>query len=276
MINKLYIDDKDAYTFFGMFATVGSYAALAEYPALKSVKYNDWHEENGIEPDLSEPVLDGKEFTMNFAYIDDTGDKFNDFIELMQDTAYHTFYFKDLERTYKLRLVSQNSMRILRDLKQATLTLADDFPLPDYTYLAPSSTVTAANDYLIDDKKFTDYGVNILAGTLAEIEKRPAVKSNLSRNIGTQNGIIYDDSAVTFQSKDVTLNCLMRAASVTELWRNRDALLYDLVRPGARKLFVAATEKDYSCFYKSCNVSRFFATGKIWMEFTISLTFING
>ena len=65
----------------------------------------------------------------------------------------------------------------------------------------------------------------------------------------------------------------MRAESLTELWRNYDALLHDLIQPEERLLSVRELEQDFPCYYKSCQVSDFFPDGKIWLEFTLTLTF---
>lgn len=274
MKDRFYIDGKDAFTEFGVFVVAGGYNELVAFPSLKTVKSNEWQEEDGIEPDLSDPVLDTKEFAMKFAL---TGEsyRFGGFIELLSDKAYHAFHFKEIGRTYRLRLVSHSNMDTAVQLGLITLRLADDFPLNGYNYVAPASTISAREDYELDDVKFTDYGVRVLAGSLDEIEKSPAVKPNLLRNIGSQKGAIYDGAAVTFKTKDVKINCLMRAASLADLWKNCDALLYDLTRPNERTLYVEATGNEYPCHYKSCSVSDFCATDKIWLTFSITLVFTS-
>lgn len=273
MTGKLYIDGQDAYTAYGAFVTQGGYTDLVAYPPLKKVEYNDWHEEDGIEPDLSAPELDTREFDMTFAFRNRAG--FEDFMALLSDLSYHTFAFNEIGRTRRLRLVSQPSLTTTRDLQLVTLSFADDDPLRDYTYVAPISALSPCDDYELDDRKFTDYGVRVLAGSLAEVEKAPAVKPNLLRNIRTLPGALYAEGPVTFQTKEVALNCLMRAGTLDELWRNYDALLYDLTRPGQRRLYVKATSEEYGCYYQSNAIQTFHASGKIWLEFTLTLTFLS-
>lgn len=272
MEGKLFIDGQDAYTTYGAFVTEGGYNSLVAYPSLKAVPFNDWHEENGIEPDLSNPVLDGRQCSVNFAF-SGPGDGFERFLAALSgEGSYHEFDCREIGRSYTLRLVSQGSMNIVQGLKTVTLTLADDFPLADYTPLAPSSAIPPSDEYKIDGKRLTDYGIKVLLGSLAEIEKAPAVKPNLTINISTLPGILYDGSGVKYQSKDITLNCLMRASSLTELWRNYDALLYDLSRSGGRTLTVAATESQYPCFYKGSSVKNFHTSPGPWLEFALTLT----
>lgn len=274
MTGQLYIDGKDVFQEFGFGILKGGHNELLAYPPLKTVKYNDWQEFDGIEADLSNPVLDTRSVSIKF------GDWRNirglgDFVGLLSDGAYHTFYFGLLKRKYRLRLVSHPNMDWAQKLGFITLKFADDFPLSDYTYKAPQSGISAYGDFAIDDKLLTDYGVRVLKGTLASIDKSPDVKQNLLRNINSISGAEYDSKRVTFKSKEVQINCLMRAESMEEFWRNYDALLYDLTRPDERRLFVDARGKEYPCYYKSCKTNEFFPTGKIWWEFTLTLVFTN-
>lgn len=62
MSGRFYIDGKDAFTEYGIYVQEGGYNELVAFPPLKAVTSNDWQEEDGIEPDLSEPTLNTKEF----------------------------------------------------------------------------------------------------------------------------------------------------------------------------------------------------------------------
>lgn len=274
MEDRLYIDGLDAFTTFGVFVREDGYNKLVAYPPLKTVNSNDWHEYDGVEADLSDPALDTKSFEMGFAFTG-THVRFGAFLELISDKSYHSFHFKEIGRTYRLRLVSSPNLDRLNTLGIFSLQLADDFPLDGYTYAPPLSTIADSTDYDLDGRKLTDYGIRVLEGTLSEIEKSPAVKENLLRNIGTRDGAIYDGKQVTFSTKDVRINCLMRATTQSELWRNYDALLYDLTRPGERLLYSDATGYEYPCYYKDSTVSEFMASGKIWLQFSITLTFTS-
>ena len=272
MTGKLYIDGVDIYLLYGIFVTQNGYNELIAYPPLKTVESNDWQEDDGIEVDLSAPALDTRELTIRFAYHGNIG-KFNSFIELLSDGAYHDFNFADIGRIYRLRLVSQSNMSRTCDLHVLALRFADDFPLSGYSYVAPLSSLVPLKSYKIDEKNLSEYGVRILKGTDDEIAKSSEVKKNLLRNIKSENGVLYDGENVTFQTKDVKLNCLMMAGNLVEFWRNYNALLYDLVRPKERVLY--ANGKEYSCYYKSCNVVDFSPVGKIWFHFSLVLVFTN-
>ena len=68
MINRLFIDGNDAYLQYGAYGVSGGWNELVAYPPLKSVESNDWQEEDGVEADLSEPVLNTREVSVKFAF----------------------------------------------------------------------------------------------------------------------------------------------------------------------------------------------------------------
>lgn len=272
MTGRLYIDGHDAFKQWGVFVISGGWNEVIAYPPLKTPDFNDWQEEDGAETDLSAPKLNTKEVSIQFAY-SGLYSRFLEFIEVLSDGAYHDFNCSHIGRRYTLRMTQMPNLSMMTTLGFITIKFCNDFPLKGYSYQAPESKVMRAEDYLIDGLPFTDYGCRILRGSLAEVVKIPSVKQNLLRNIATQQGAIYDDRKVTFKTKDVKLNCLMRAETLTELWRNYDALLYDLIRPDERMLEVTSLEQTFPCYYKSASVTEFFPEEKIWLAFTLTLTF---
>lgn len=270
MGGRLYIDGRDAYTEFGVWVVEGGWNELLSYPPLKPVVYNDWQEEDGVEVDLSDPILDSQEVSIKIA-IRGYNDRFESLIKLLSDRAYHIFDCAYIQRRYKLRLIEIPSLITAESFGIFTLKLANDFPLMDYTYLPPFSRLVQNEDYGFDGALFSDYGVYILKGVRDELGKTSSVKMNLLRNINTEATCLYDDNRVTFKSKEVNLDCLMRADSLNALWRNYDALLFDLTRPTERLLEIEGEE--YQFYYKSCRVSEFYSTEKIWLQFTLTIVF---
>lgn len=274
MTGRLYIDGHDAYLQWGVYVVLGGWNEAIAYAPLKAVEYNDWQEEDGIEADLSDPKLNTKEISLNFAYAG-LYSRFIEFVNLLADGAYHEFNCTHIRRQFTLRMTQMPNLDHAHTLGFVTIKFSNDFPLKGYSYKAPNSNVTRTEDYLIDGVPFTDYGCRILKGSLSEVMKAAAVKQNLLRNIAILPGAIYDGAVVTFKSKDVKLNCLMRADTLDELWRNYDALLFDLIRPDERLLEVSELEQTFPCFYKSASVSEFYPEDKIWLAFTITLTFTH-
>jgi hypothetical protein len=274
MTGKLYIDGQDVYLKYRICVTEGEYNELITFAPSKSTDSNVWAEDDGAEYDLSKPVLDTRELSIGFACLGIDA-LFGAFMELLSDMAYHTFEFAAIGRTYRLRLTDNPNLTLKTTLGLFTLRLADDFPLRDYAYKTPSSGLVSVQGYEIDGRDISEYGMYALRGNIEEIQKSPAVKKNLLTNIKTGMGAVYDSAWVKFQTKDVRLSFLMRAATLPELWKNCDALLYDLSRPNERLLYVDATGYEYPCFYKSCSVEYFASTGKIWLQFSLTLTFTS-
>lgn len=274
MTGKIYIDGKDAYLNYGIFITTGGYKEVSCFPPMKAVQSIDWGEDDGVEPDLTDPKLDTKEVSITFAA--HRAMLVGAFFELISDRAYHTFDLRAMGRVYKLRLVSETALVAKPNLQTFTLRFANDFPFSDgYSYLSPQSGLVVESGYELDGRSFADYGVVILQGSDAEILKSPAVKLNILQNVSSRHGATYDGEVVKFKSKEVKLSCLMRARTLTEFWRNYNALLFDLVRPDERTLYVDNTGYDYPCYYKSSNVTEFCPLGKIWFKFDITLVFTS-
>lgn len=272
MKGRLFIDGHDAYAQWGVYVVGGGWNDLIGYPPLKAVPFNDWQEYDGIEADLSDPKLDAKEATVNFAF----GGLYANamaLVELLSDGAYHEFDCAYIGRKYKLRMVQTPSLDYAKVLGFVSIRFSNDYPLDGYTYQAPASDIAVADDYLIDGVPFTKYGCRILQGSLSEVMRTADTKQNLLRNIAIESGVMYDGKNVTFRSKDVRLKCLMRADTLAGLWRNYDALLYDLTKPGERTLGVTELGQDFPCYYKSANVTEFYPDDKIWLAFTVVLTF---
>lgn len=275
MTGELIIDSADVYTSYGVYVTGGGWNDLVAFPPLKAVKYNDWHEYDGIEADLSDPVLGSKEVKMRMAV---TGD-YDGFMEMMFGSAYHTFECAAIGRTFRLRMNGEQNLSSAGTLGTFTLRLMDDSPMirSGHTRQSPTSPIPQSDAYKIDGVRLSDYGVKVLAGTLDEIRKSPSVKLNLLRDIASSPGVLYDGAGgVTLQGSEMRMNCLMRAGSLTEFWRNRDTLLYDLIQPGERQLYVSATGGTVKCHYKDCSVSEFEFDGSVWARFTLTLTRTGG
>lgn len=269
MTGKTLIDGKDLWTAYGAFVTEGGYRGLVQFPSMKAVEYNDWQEEDGIEADLSNPVLDAKSVQIPFAFIGSAHDLL---LSALSDKGYHEWTFNEVGRAFTLRLVSAGTPVIAGDMRLLTLTFSDDFPLDMETFTRGDLLSTFRSDgYLLDGIDLSAYGVRILEGTKAELEKSPSVKPAMLRNVSSASGVVYDgNSPVTYTSKTVTMHCLMRAPSIQKFWDWHDSLLYDLSKTGERTL-VSPDRISYSLYYSSMSVLEFVPTEVLWMKFDLVL-----
>lgn len=290
MKGKFYIDEKDAYLAYGLFVANNGYNGLIAFPGFKDLDENEWSEEDGTEVDLSSPVLNTREFSINFYCCDYF--KAMDFIALISDGSFHTYNFAEVGCSRCLRLVSEPSKKIHRQMETFSLSFADDFPMNGYTYSEPTidGGIPAQEGYEIDGKLFSDYGVFILDGSDTEIMKMPSVKKNLLIDIPSNSGAIYDGKHVVFQKKDVTLKCWMRCKDVTTMWRNLNALVYDLIsltdkidfagykyKDAERIFFVERLYEEYPCYFNGLSATKFqiLSGSRVWLEFDLTLTFTS-
>ena len=266
MTGKLFIDGLDAYTTYGVFVGQGGYSGVISAPALKPFETNEWPDEDGIEPDLSEPALDSKEFTIQFFGGDVEG-----LIGALMTGAYHEWNFAEIGLIKELRLVSNESYNNINGLRSFSLRLSDDFPLQGYEYSAPNKSGNTG--YSIDDNDLGLYGITILDGTSDEINKKAPVKKNLIVSLSKKAGVNYDGYAAYRSSKDVTIKCLMRC-SVADFWHNYNALVYDLIRPNTR--IFRGENQLFDCYYNGLEVSEYVTTATgVWCEFDLKLVFTS-
>lgn len=278
MKGVLFIDGKDAFEEYGVYPAAGTYSDIACLPELKEVPCNDWHERNGVEPDLSNPVLRAKAVALTLhSGKGDTG--IGSLVSSLSNGSYHNFEFKEIGRTVTLRMSQCSVSSSVGGLSEFTMSISEDNPLADgYVYEAPSSLIVGKRgDYFLDDVDFAEYGVRVLDGAMQSITEMPAVKENLLTDISVVPGIKYDGKEVRYKSRTAELPCLLRAETAEEFWRNRDALLHDLSKPGARTLSVRSITKDIPCYYKGCSsASMSLLPGVFWFTFTLQLEFYQG
>lgn len=290
---RLFIDNKDAFTEYGVFVERWGYKALIQMPSFKTPDSTEWDEYDGAEFDLTDPVLDSKTFQMQFCVMNVT--QVSDLFYTLSDKSYHIFNFVEIGRSFKLRLSQNSSISSKVTLGKFTISLVDDFPpiryqsgmsndilnqaFPRVLNVQPYATsVTKLNvGYELDDVDFGRFGVNILDGTNQNILRSPNVRENLKVSIKGKSGVDYDDEEVLYKTKDVQMKLLIHAEDITDFWHRYDSLFTALIQPDTRELFSWEIINTFECFYKNCQVSKFdiLNNGHVWCEFTITLTFVD-
>lgn len=275
-MNNIKVDGLDLYSEYGIFISEGGYNGIVQFPAMKNIYFNDWPEENGIEPDLTDPKIDNKVFGIKFCGNLDYG--IENFINLLDGTGYHDFEFQELGITRRLRLVSMPSRQTAAPLRVFELQFADDdFVFDGYTYNEPVPVADCwQTGYEIDGKPLSDYGIWMTEGIEDEILTSPTVKNRLLINTDGINGAVYDgETDVVFGSRDVSLKCHIKADMAT-FWQNWNALFYNITRPGEHLFYFDKRLQEYPFYYKSCSVGLFtIIGGEVWCDFEITACFIS-
>lgn len=264
MTTKLTIDGVNILTTYNVTLEKGAYQTLVQWPEMKSVEGNDWQEQDGYEPDLSNPLLESRELALRFI-LKGNATEVDAFYAFLGGQPVRSYTFTDLGRTIKLRLVSMPSIQYARTFHLMQVQFAADTPLEGYSYVAPSSSLPEKRDYVIDDVPLSSYGVRVLQGTISSVIKGADVKPLLIRRSSVINGATYDENpllndpndsfssqdydtiggsfegvtanwkrskekgTVTYRGRDITLKCFMYGATAG-VFRNYDALLYNLTK----------------------------------------------
>lgn len=283
----LTIDGEDIFTKYGVVVSDGGLASLVRWPSLKEVESNDWFEEDGLEADLSAPRLASRDVEIPLSLV--RGNDILGLLAMLGSKTFHEVYSPDLGMTFRLRYVSCGSVSTVGgEVGTASVTMADDFPLWNFTRNGLASTSVQACGITIDGRDLSAYGVRVLQGTVDSFRQAAESKTPLTRDIAARDGLItdgvtgggltvekgpsYDNPAMRKRSRSVTVKCFMSRMAAAAFAKNWRALLYDLTRPEGRTVTVAALERSFRCYYSSCSVERFYsATGGLWCEFSVNL-----
>lgn len=273
---KLFIDGKDALLEYGIFVEKGGFKSLIQFPAFKKVESTEWPEYDGEEVDLTAPVLNSKTLSMQFCIVNITFAE--DLFDELATGAYHIFEFRDIKKSYKLRMTSNGSFSSFVKIGKLTLSFADDFPvIPKGSAYKYGKSGVRQFGYELDGIDFSQFGSYILKGTDDAVRKAPNVRSNLTIDINSLAGLKYDDDNVTFKTKDVAVKLLINTDTIDEFWKRWDSLFAVVLQPEHRSFYFSALGSEYECYYKSNTVSRFeiLRSGHVWCEFQIVLTFTS-
>lgn len=276
MKNELYIDGQGASN-FGVHLQQYGLKQLVQMPAFKSIDTTDWAEEDGIEADLSNPVLNNRKIQLQFAIEDYFLTQ--DFFDLLNDSSKHTYTFTPLQKSYDLRVVNCTTFSIGRNLGKFTITLNDDEPqIPIGQPYALGASEVKQRLIEIDNIDFSQFGVFILKGTIDEIVKLGTMKTALTVNSKRVPGVIYDSGqAPRRKTRDIKLKLLIDAPNINVFWERWYALFATILAAGEHTLYSSQAMMSCVCYYKSNTVSKFdvLTNGRVWCEFTLTLTVIK-
>lgn len=276
MRGRFYIDGRDAFTEWGVFIEQYGYKELIQMPSYKKLASTEWPDEDGAETDLTAPVLDTRTLALQFCI---TNIRYaEDLFDELSIGAYHEFNFPELQKTYRLRMTQNGSLSQNIRLGKLTITFAEDAPQPgtDTPYRLNESD-TQQKGYELDGVDFSQFGTYVLKGSDEQLRKAAQVRQNLSVSSAASAGVEYDGEQVTFKTKDVTLNLLISAPSITDFWKRWNALFSVLIGVESRLFYFATMGAEYDCYYKSNKVSKFdiLRDGRVWCEFQITLVFTS-
>lgn len=277
MTGRWFIDNIDIYKKYNIGITKSGFNDLFLFPSLTTPYINDWQDQNGIDPDLDNPLLDNKNVNISFASVTDNNREIDSFLAFIASEGYKVLDIRSLGKTFQLRASTENNRTVYRNAQSFTVQFIDDFPRGLLNSTANKQghgfTNLPKSKYLLDGVRLDEYGIVVEQGK-AEIFKMPALKQNLERKISNRDSVIYDTGIARFQSKDVTLKCALYCDSTERFWKNYYSFFGALVKPNERMLTVEYAEDTYSCFYKNTANPVFYRShGYVLLRFDLVLTF---
>lgn len=297
---------------YGVYVNKRGYKELLQWPSLKSVSGNDWQEYDGFEPDLSNPRLDTRTFSVTFGCMGDKGNV-RSFYDYLLTNPKMSYSFQDIGWSADLRVVSMPNLKYCEAFNIITVKFACDDP-PSGGSSSASSSSSGDRTYVIDGVPLSSYGIRTLKGTLNSTLRQPDVKPLLLRNNSVIDGAEYDQNpvindtsnslgsgyssvsstavgvtgnwkqsvahgTVTTRARDITLSCLYTGSSLSGYF----SLLSDLAKKngsasdstlaGARIISIRPLGHFYYCYYKSQQVTDFYmGANEMWVKFDLTLT----
>lgn len=308
MKDRLYIDGVDAYEAYGIFPTESGYKSLVQYPAMKEVKCVDWPEENGVEPDLLNPVLSAKEnFSISLS-CNQYPSGLDALCDLLKEDVYHEFYFKEIGVTALLRFNGISGLKAVGNLAKMNMNVSFDADFLSQFIEYKGQPVTLAfngkqlifnesllifTDYddglgarsvvnvrsfgmSLDGKDVCNYGLIPLEGNKVVLASQPVIKENLKVSSAHVSGLQYDSGIVKLDKKDVSLSFLMRASCAPVFWEKYKAFFSAMVQPSGRIL--TYNGKQHRFYYKNQNVEEFskLPDNSIWCKFKLNICLYEG
>lgn len=244
IIDGIDIDD------LGLFILRGGDYDFLSFPERKEPDQNNWHEIDGIDPDLSEVYFNEKKVAVRFYIKAESGDEFlyrlNRFYRLISAPGYRQLYSREFGKTFMLRYVDCPELEhrgglYKKGTKRAELSVvfSMDDPLQIFAgdgNLAPRNGRSAKSYVEINGIDLADFGI-IVNRCYDTVLRLPAVKPPLARSISNLNGLIaYDRERSTFEAKQTIINCTMTAADRDDFYYNYEALFNNLTIREALRL----------------------------------------
>lgn len=239
------IDNQDISVFSAYW--VGNFADVMTYPSLKEPNANHWAEFNGAEVDLSAPQLKKREFEMIFLL--KNAEKYHEWVTFLTQTTTRLWYFKAIEKSYRLRVVGFSSYEWFLQTAEIKVKVCEDTPFLAYTYTPPAQN-KGTSSWEIDGVPFSKYGIFVLQQT-DFLQEKQDLKPVLEIENRLMNGVKTFAQPLRFEAPKLRIRCFLKA-EIPLFFTLYEAFLYDWIKPNPRSLF--ANGQTFTCYYHSAKV----------------------
>lgn len=263
------IDGKNLYNEYGCTLLEGSFNSLLKYPKRKAVKYNNWAESDGIDPDLS--VVEFEPRTIKLSFLMEStgeGDFWRRYNRLASDLSAAGYREMNLIEglSHRLRLNAGASYHLPVPLNEGRNYSSFDLNFIEDTFTAvpasPVGGISLRGQFAINGLDFGEFGIGC-DDDLDDILKTPAVKAPFT------DGRNMDLSTIHIQHKTITLSLWMLAGSVGEFLNNYHAFFHQLSGVGTQDLYISTLGDSTGVYYTDCPSFSI----EIWNERRIAVRF---
>ena len=255
------IDGTDIRT-LGMFILRNGSNDFLSFPARRDPDVNDWAEHDGLEADLSDPAFEAKKVSVQL-YIsapDETTFKQRlTALETMHFAAgYRTVLVKEFGKTFQLRFLGFSGYsqkgglaKYGRNSGRLAVEYMMDDPVQMFnpTLSLPQGEGASATHIQLNGVDLSQYG--IIVKEIYSTGLRPASpKSTLERSFNHISGTWADVGIIRKkESKQVTIDCVMSAGTLSEFYNNYNALFG--VMNSTAPIELSTPDTDRLCYYKA-------------------------
>lgn len=258
---------------YGCTLLEGSFNDLLKYPKRKAVKYNNWAEADGIDPDLSEVDFEPK--TVKFSFLMEAGTldsfwlQYRKLVADLSAPGYRAFdLIPGMTNRYRFNAGASYSLPVPfnegKNLSSFDLNFIEDTHA--IFSASPYGGISLRGQYEINGIDFGAFGIGS-DDEQEDILKYPALKAPFT------DGQMVDLSTIKTQHKEIKLSLWMLAGSVEEFLNNYRAFFTELTGTGTQALYINSLGGIVQVYYSDCSAY----TVEIWQDdqigvrFTISL-----
>lgn len=246
------IDGKDVYTEWGCKLLEGSFDDLLKYPKRKAVKYNNWAEADGIDPDLSVVEFEPKTVKLKFLMKAETLEQFwsgyRKFVADLSAPGYREFnLIAGMTNRLRFNAGSSHEQPVPFNAGENVSVFELSFVEDNHAiYLAtPAGGIGLRGQYAINGIDFADFGIGS-DDNQEDILKYPAVKAPFT------DGRTVDLSTIKTQHREIKLSLWMLAGSVEEFLNNYRAFFSQISGVGNQELYIKTLDGIIQVYYTDC------------------------
>ena len=244
-----------------MFILRGGSNDFLPFPARREPDQNDWAEFDGLDVDFSDLSFEAKKISVQL-YISASTEalflqRLNSFQTLNNQPGYRSIFVKEFNRTFSLRYLGCSQYSHKGGLAKAgkksgklTVEYMMDDPVQMFTApQPPEGGVSGLSHVQLNGVDLSQFG--IIVKEIYSTALRPASpKSTLERSFNHISGTWADVGIIRkMESKQVTIDCVMSAGTLSEFYNNYNALFG--VMNSTAPIELSTPDTDRLCYYKA-------------------------